>query len=132
MSRGLSTEEKAELWRRGKAGETVAQIARTLGRNYLVLFDAVRRYGGIAPPERCRSRLALTLAEREEIPRGLCARRSIRQIAQVIARSPSSVSREIARNPPQGSQFRAHLADQRAWDRALRPKPCRLARYPGL
>jgi IS30 family transposase len=132
MSRGLSTEEKAELWRRWKAGETVAQIARTLGRNYFVLFEAVRPYGGIAPRERCRSRLALTLAEREEISRGLCARRSIRQIAQVIARSPSSVSREIARNTPQGSQYRAHLADQRAWDRALRPKPCHLARYPQL
>jgi len=132
MSRGLSTEEKAELWRRWKAGETVAQIARTLGRNYLVLYEAVQPYGGIAPRERCRSRLALTLAEREEISRGLCARRSIRQIARVLDRSPSSVSREIARNTQQGSQYRAHLADQRAWDRALRPKPCHLARYPEL
>jgi IS30 family transposase len=97
MSRGLSAEEKAELWRRWKAGETVAQIARTLGKHELALFRVVRPLGGIAPRIRCRSRLALTLAEREEISRGLCARRSIRQIARVLGRSPSSVSREIAR-----------------------------------
>jgi IS30 family transposase len=74
----------------------------------------------------------LTLAEREEISRGLCACRSIRQIARVIGRSPSSVSREIARNTPQRWHYRAHAADQRAWDRALRPKPCHLARHPQL
>jgi IS30 family transposase len=132
MSRGLLPQEKAELWRRWKAGETVAQIARVMGKHHLALFRVVRPYGGIAPAQRCRSRLALTLSEREEISRGLCARRSIRQIARVIGRSPSSVSREIARNTPHWWQYRAHRADQRAWDRALRPKPCHLARYPQL
>jgi len=132
MSRGLSPQEKAELWRRWKAGETVAQIARALGRKEPMLWRAVRPYGGIPPRVRCRSRLALTLAEREEISRGLCACRSIRQIARVIGRSPSSVSREIARNTPQRWHYRAHAADQRAWDRALRPKPCHLARHPQL
>jgi IS30 family transposase len=132
MSRGLSAEEKAELWRRWKAGETVAQIARTLGKHELALFRVVRPLGGIAPRIRCRSRLALTLAEREEISRGLCARRSIRQIARVLGRSPSSVSREIARNTPHWWQYRAHAADQRAWERALRPKPCHLVRHPQL
>jgi IS30 family transposase len=132
MSRGLSPQEKAELWRRWKAGETVAQIARTMGKNHLALFRVVRPYGGIAPRERCRSQLALTLAEREEISRGLCARRSIRQIAQVLGRSPSTVSREIARNSGQWWHYRAHAAEQRAWDKALRPKPCQLARHPQL
>lgn len=132
MSRGLSPQEKAELWRRWKAGETVAQIARTMGKSNLSLFGVVRPYGGIAPRERCRSRLALTLAEREEISRGLCARRSIRQIAQVLGRAPSSVSREIARNTPQRWHYRAHAADQRAWDKALRPKPCHLTEHPQL
>lgn len=132
MSRGLSPQEKAELWRRWKAGETVAQIARTMGKSNLSLFGVVRPYGGIAPRERCRSRLALTLAEREEISRGLCARRSIRQIAQVLGRAPSSVSREIARNTLQWCHYRAHAADQRAWDKALRPKPCHLTEHPQL
>ena len=132
MSRGLLPQEKAELWRRWKAGETVAEIARVMGKHHLALFRVVRPYGGIAPAERRRSRLALTLSEREEISRGLCARRSIRQIARVIGRSPSSVSREIARNTPHWWQYRAHTAEQRAWDRALRPKPCHLARHPQL
>jgi IS30 family transposase len=132
MRGGLSPQEKAELWRRWKAGETVAQIARTMGKHHLALFRVVRPYGGIAPRERCRSRLALTLGEREEISRGLCAQRSIRQIARNIGRSPSSVSREIARNTPRWWHYRAHTADQRAWDRALRPKPCHLASHPQL
>jgi len=132
MSRGLSTEEKAELWRRWKAGETVAQIARTLGKDHQALFRAVRPHGGIAPRVRCRSRLALSLAEREEISRGLCAQRSIREIARVLDRAPSSVSREIARNTLQWWQYRAHAADQRAWDRARRPKPCHLSQHPQL
>jgi IS30 family transposase len=132
MSRGLSAQEKAELWRRWKAGETVAQIARTMGKHELALFGVVRPYGGIAPRERCRSRLALTLGEREEISRGLCAQRSMRQIARFLGRSPSSVSREIARNTPHWWQYRAHKADQRAWDRALRPKPCHLVKHPQL
>ena len=132
MSRGLSAQEKVELWRRWKAGETVAQIARTMGKRDMALLKLVWAHGGIAPRVRRRSRLALTLGEREEISRGLCARRSIRQIAQVLGRSPSSVSREIARNTAHWWQYRAHRADQRAWDRALRPKPCHLLRHPQL
>jgi IS30 family transposase len=132
MRRGLSAQEKAELWRRWKAGETVAQIARTMGKSELSLFGVVRPHGGIAPRERCRSRLALTLREREEISRGLCAQRSIRQIAWGLGRAPSSVSREIARNTPHWWHYRAHAADQRAWDKALRPKPCHLTKHPEL
>ena len=132
MSRGLSAPEKAELWRRWKAGETIADIARTMGKGEMGLYQVVWAHGGFAPRQRCRSRLALTLPEREEISRGLCARHSIRQIAQGLGRSPSSVSREIARNGGQWWQYRAHLADRRAWDRALRPKACHLARYPQL
>jgi IS30 family transposase len=81
---------------------------------------------------RCRSRLALTLAEREEISRGICAHRSIRQIARGLGRAPSSVSREIARNTPLRWRYRAHSSDRRAWERALRPKPYHLARHPEL
>ena len=132
MRRGLSPQEKAELWRRFKAGETVAHIARCLGKGELGLYQVVWKAGGFAPPVRQRSRLALTLAEREEISRGLCARHSIRQIAHTLGRAPSSVSREIARNGARWWQYRAHASDQRAWDRALRPKRCQLARYPQL
>lgn len=134
MSIGLwmTAHEKAELWRRWKAGETVATIARAMGRRESTLLARVRQNGGIAPRMRCRSRLALTLAEREEISRGLCAQRSIREIARRLERSPSTISREIARNSAQWWRYRAQIADERAWDQALRPKPCHLARHPHL
>ena len=80
---------------------------------------------------RCRAGeplAALRLEEREEISRGIAVGRSIRQIAHDLGRSPSTVSREIGRNG--GSQaYRASQADRRARERALRPKPCRLALY---
>jgi IS30 family transposase len=128
----LSTQEKAELWRRWKAGETISGMTRAMGRGHLTLLTAVRVHGGVAPRKRCRSRLALTLAEREEISRGLIAQHSIRQIAQRLRRAPSTISREIARNTALPWRYRAHTSDQRAWDRALRPKPCHLARHPQL
>jgi IS30 family transposase len=126
-------QEEAELWRRWKAGETVAAIARAMGRCEPTVLTAVKVHGGIAPRKRCRSALALTLAEREEISRGLCKSRSIREIARRLGRAPSSISREIARNTArQWWGYRAHASDQRAWDRALRPKQCHLARHPQL
>ena len=117
MSIGLwmTGREKAELWRRWKAGETVATMARAMGRRESTLLAAVRKSGGIAPRVRCRSRLALTIAEREEISRGLCARRSIREIARRLGRSPSTISREIARNTARPWSYRAQIADQHAW-----------------
>jgi transposase, IS30 family len=96
------------------------------------LLTAVGKHGGIAPRARRRSRLALTLAEREEISRGLCARRSVREIARRLGRSPSTISREIARNSAQWWRYRAQVADRHAWHRALRPKQCQLGRYPRL
>ncbi len=76
--------------------------------------------------ERRRSRLALSPLEREEISRGIAADRSMRKIASSIQRAPSTVSREIARNGGR-KRYRASEADQGAWGRARRPKPCRLA-----
>jgi IS30 family transposase len=118
---GLSVQETAELWRRWKAGETVSEISRAMGRKQGVLLGGVRPHGGIAPRVRRRSGLALTLAEREEISRGLSAHQSLRQIAGQLGRAPSSINREIARNSRLRWRYRAHISDQRAWDRALRP-----------
>jgi IS30 family transposase len=70
--------------------------------------------------------LALSLAEREEISRGVAACRSMRAIAASLGRAPSSISREISCNG--GCRgYRASAADQAAWDRARRPKACKLA-----
>ena len=81
--------------------------------------------GGLRPPERRGSRLALTLAEREEISRGLVAGLSIRSIAADLKRAASTISREIKRNGGR-RRYRAVRADKRAWTQALRPKPCKL------
>jgi IS30 family transposase len=110
----------------------VADIARALARrNKSGVYRVLALHGGIAPTPRRRGPRALRLEEREEISRGIAAGRSIRQIAQGLARSPSTVSREIRRNGG-CSAYRASWADRYAWQRALRPKPCRLARHAEL
>jgi IS30 family transposase len=124
--------QRAELWERWKSGQCVADIARSLGRrNKSGVYRILAVNGGIAPAPRQRAPAALRLEEREEISRGVAAGRSIRRIAQDLGRAPSTISREIRRNGG-GSAYRASEADRRAWERALRPKPCRLARHAGL
>ena len=126
-----SSAESAELWERWKRGDGLERIARALGRSHSSVFAHMQPSGGIRPPPRRRSRLALSLAEREEISRGLVAGRSLRSIALALGRAPSTVSREVARHG--GSQrYRAAIADKRAWKQALRPKLCKLAMHAQL
>ena len=128
----FTPKQRAELWERWKSGQCVADIARALERrNKSGVYRVLAINGGIAPSPRRRAPGALKLEEREEISRGIAVARSIRQIAQGLGRSPSTVSREIRRNGG-CSAYRASRADRYAWDRALRPKPCRLARHAGL
>jgi IS30 family transposase len=128
----LTKKIESELWRRWKAGETLADIAAAMSQHTVTLFAVVKRHGGIVPRERCRSPRSLSLAEREEISRGLSAGRSIREIARSMGRAVSSISREIARNSGHRWCYRAHVSERRAWDRALRPKRCHLAENPLL
>ena len=122
----LSPQQKAELWARWKAGQSLSDIGRALGKHAASVFGVLLSKGGIAPPARKRSRLSLSLKEREEISRGLIAGVSLRKIAEQLGRSPSTISREIRRN--QGRRkYRATNADERAWREASRPKPCLLA-----
>src|SRR5271167_652996 len=121
--RGLSAEQKAELWNRWKAGQSLNEIGRALGKDHVVVHFVLARHGGIAPPTRRRSRRVLTLAEREDISRGIASGHTMRVIAQRLSRSCSTVSREIARHGGR-SLYRASEADQLAWQSALRPKPC--------
>jgi IS30 family transposase len=124
--------QRVELWERWKSGQCVADIARALERrNKSGVYRVLAINGGIAPSPRRRAPRALKLEEREEISHGMAVARSIRQIAQGLGRSPSTVSREIRRNGGCRA-YRASRADRYAWDRALRPKPCRLARHAGL
>ena len=113
------------MWDRWQKGDSLHAIARLFDRSHGSIAGILSRTGGIRPPQRKRSRLALTLAEREEISRGVVAGRSMASIAARLGRSPSTISREIRRNGGPG-QYRANLADQAAWDRAHRPKLCKL------
>ena len=129
--RRISAVQSAELWERWKTGEGLKSIGRAFGRTSSCIFNHIRYSGGIRPPSRRRSPLALTLAEREEISRGLVAGRSLRSMAIALGRSPSTLSREIGRNG--GSRrYRAATADSRAWKQALRPKLCKLALHDYL
>jgi IS30 family transposase len=123
---GLSAEQKRELWARWKAGESLSDIGRALGKHAGSVFGVVLAKGGIAPSPRTRSRLSLTSAEREEISRGLAAEWSFHQIANRLGRSPSTIGREVRRNGGR-RRYRATRADERAWQQSLRPKACLLA-----
>jgi IS30 family transposase len=104
--------ERAEVWERWKRGEGLIEIGRALGRRHSSLFERLMPTGGIRPPPPRRSARSLTLAEREEISRGVVAGRSTRSIAPALARSPSTITREIGRNG--GSRcYRAEAADKR-------------------
>ncbi len=128
---GLSAVRKKELWERWKAGESISDIARALQKLPGSIHGVLKATGGIAPPQRCRPRWALSLAEREEISRGLAAGESMRAIASRLDRPASTVSREVERNGGR-SGYRALKADERTWERARRPKRCLLARRNGL
>jgi len=143
-TRGLTPQQKQELWERWKKGQSLSEIGRALGKHAGSITGMLAIHGGIAPPGRSRSARVLNTGEREEISRGLSAgcsastilsghpncRRtaglSLSQIADQIRRSTSTVSREIHRNGGR-SEYRANLADQRAWMQSKRPKKCSLA-----
>ena len=109
--------ESAEIWDRWRKGEGLKSIGRVFGKSSSSIFAHISPTGGIRPPPRRRSRLALTLAEREEISRGLAHGHSLRRIACSLERAPSTVSREIARNGGSGP-YRAAASDRQAWRRS--------------
>jgi IS30 family transposase len=126
-----SETQKALMWERWREGESLQTIAQLFDRQHGSVRGILLRSGGIRPPARRRAARALALAEREEISRGVTAGQSVRSIARLLRRAPSTVSREIRRNG--GScDYRASAAEQAAWDRAQRPKPCKLAQNRAL
>jgi IS30 family transposase len=127
----FTAEQKREIWDRWQRGESMSSIGRGFDRDSSSIYPLLSRTGGIRPPDRKRSRLSLTLVEREEISRGLEGRLSLRCIARRLRRSASTISREVKRNGGI-DRYRAVQSDQAAWDRACRPKLCKLACYPAL
>ena len=121
-----SEKQRALMWDRWQQGESLHSIARLFDRYHSSVQKIIGEHGGIRPASRRRSRLALTLEDREEISRGLASQQSLRSIASVLGRSPSTISRELQRNGGY-DRYRAAKADKAAWDRAKRPKVCKLA-----
>lgn len=117
--------QKALMWEHWQKGDSLQQIAQLFDRNHSSIERILAETGGIRPAPRRRSRLALTLAEREEISRAVAAGKSIRSIAKSLGRAPSTISREINRNGGD-ERYRAAQAEQAAWERARRPKTCKL------
>ena len=123
--------QRSLMWDRWQKGDSLQQIAQLFDRNHSSVERILAESGGIRPAQRRRSRLALTLAEREEISRAVVAGQSIRSIAASLERAPSTISREIKRNGDRET-YRASQADQAAWDRAHRPKTCKLVENSAL
>ena len=123
--------QKALMWERWQKGDSLHQIARLFDRSHSSVQGILAPTGGIRPAPRSRSRLALTLAEREEISRAVVAGHSMRSIAVQLGRAPSTISREIERNGGQAC-YRASQAEESAWDRGRRPKSCKLAKNRAL
>jgi IS30 family transposase len=123
--------ESAEVWDRWQRGEGLKLIGQVIGRRHTAVFAHLKPHGGIRPVPRRRSRRVLSLDDREEISRRVACGLSLRSIAGSLGRSPSTVSRELHRNGGH-RRYRAAAADKRAWDRALRPKLCKLARHEEL
>ena len=126
-----SAEQKNLMWDRWQAGDSLHEIARLFDRGHSSVQGVLSETGGIRPRPLSRSRLSLTLAEREEISRGMVAGQSLRSIAASLGRAPSTVSREINRNGGR-RHYRASKADQAAWDRARRPQTCKLVENRAL
>src|SRR5579864_8259860 len=127
----LSLAQRADMWNRWKAGQSLNAIGRALGKNQHVIHFLLARHGGIAPATRRRSQRVLTLAEREDISRGIASGSSMRVIARGLHRSASTISREITRHGGR-TQYRVNAADHQAWESAVRPKPCLLATHSEL
>ena len=126
-----SETQKALMWDRWQKGDSLHAIARLFDRGHSSISRILGETGGIRPPTRKRSSRSLTLDERETISRGIAKQHTLREIAQQLGRSPSTVSREVNRNGGD-AHYRASSADEAAWQRALRPKRCKLAGKPDL
>ena len=124
-------EQKSLTWDRWQKGETLGSIARLFDHYHSAVARIIGKSGGIRPPPRYRSSRSLSLAEREEISRGIVVGQSLRLIATKLNRSPSTISREIKRNGGL-TEYRASQADKTAWDRVHRPKICKLVENRSL
>ncbi|WP_406229456.1 IS30 family transposase [Nocardia sp. NBC_01009] len=128
---GFSVDQQNLIWDLHRRGESIREIERVLGETMPRIRRFLRESGGIRPVPRTRRIGHITAGEREEISRGIAADDSARTIAEKLGRSPSTISREIARNGGR-AEYRALDADAAAYVRARRPKASILCARPIL
>jgi hypothetical protein len=126
-----SAAQRSEIWDRWQAGEAMSSIGRRFDRGSSSVFAVISPTGGIRPPARRRAREALSLLNERKFPEGSARNVRLRLIARQLGRSASTISREVSRNGG-SDRYRASRSDQAAWDRAPRPKLCKLACRPYL
>src|SRR5258705_2417426 len=131
MTRRYSEAEKADIWDSIERGEAMRAIARRMGREPSSIRTFLVDNAGRRPRPPCSSELRLSLAEREEISRGLAGGQSLPAIAAGLGRAPSTVSREVKANGGRRA-YRALVAERAARRRARRPKVAKLAGGPRL
>lgn len=131
FQRGLTAAQRTELWERWRRGESQTEIGVALGKTWSSIAYVLKQHGGIYRPPRYRNPSCLSLSEREAISRGLAAGSSLSEIARQLHRAPSTISREVQRNGGP-EHYRAAEADTATWERAARPKPCKLSQQPDL
>ncbi|RXJ65813.1 IS30 family transposase [Veronia nyctiphanis] len=129
--RTFSQDEKNFIFDLWKQGVGFSDIGKLLAAAPGTVFTVLRDRGGIKPAPQARNTQHLTLAEREEIRVALSAKMSFRAIARMLDRSPSTISREVARNRGR-RYYKAVDADNRAKRLAKRPKPGVLELNPQL
>ncbi len=117
----MTDKKKAVIWTEWENGSPMSRIAKAIDKPPATVFSYLQYHGGIRPRQRVRSANELSLEEREEISRGIAAGLSVRSIASLVMRSPSTISREINRNGGT-SKYRATDAEKAAWKRGRRPK----------
>lgn len=128
---GLPETERRRVWELWKQGHSFSEISKTVGVAPGSVFSILRPRGGIWFPEPTPPPGALSLAEREEISRGLAADKSIRTIAAELGRAASTISREIAKNNGP-KRYRAIDANDRATRNRARPQRLKLQKNPVL
>ena len=127
----LTEAVKEAIWALRAEGVSDAEIGRRLVMPKRTVSKYLERIGGIRPRARCRAERCLSLAEREEISRGIARRDSAREIGRLLGRSHTTISREIARSGGR-KRYRAHFADEESWERTRRPKASKLERCPAV
>jgi IS30 family transposase len=128
---GLSEAEKDRVWELRAQGLSERKIGHRLGLTPKTVSDYLAKLGGIRPRPRRRPARCLTLAEREEISRGIAGGDSARAIARRLGRSHTTITREVERCGGR-RRYRAHAADRQTWRRLRRPRPTKLELCPEL